>query len=151
MSSEDIHSNNRQEEAQSDGEAPSYDRESLSSLATQGDSMYAHAGPSPGGSSINVSVSGSTLTLRRGSNPYALATNSLPPAGRYQAEAPQPIDPYEEGDQVNISMDITPPMSENSKNEMNRGTMLILGGGAIVVLFFVFAYVYLRYIRVPHD
>ncbi|CAB0030223.1 unnamed protein product [Trichogramma brassicae] len=123
-----IHSNNRQEGAQSDSEAPSYDLESLSSLATQGDSQYVHVGSSTGGSSIDGSDSGSTLTIRRGSNPE----NLLPTGGRFQpGDEPErreePIDQHQQEDQVNITMDVPPTEPQSIEKDIDRGTKFILG------------------------
>ena len=148
MSFDRIHSNNRQEGAQSDDDAPSYDLESVSSYATTAetavlsdrDNHRRHAGPSSGGSSIDQADSGSTLTLRRGSNPE----NLLPTGGRFQPgdeperreEAPQPIDRHQHGDQVNITMDIPAPQPQCSEDDIDRGTKFILCAGGFVVLFF---------------
>ncbi|CAB0030218.1 unnamed protein product [Trichogramma brassicae] len=121
-----------QEGAQSDGEAPSYDLESLSSLATQGDSQYVHVGSSTGGSSIDGSDSGSTLTIRRGSNPE----NLLPTGGRFQpGDEPErreePIDQHQQEDQVNITMDVPPTEPQSIKKDIDRGTKFILDGSFI--------------------
>uniref|UniRef100_A0ABD2WSN5 Uncharacterized protein n=1 Tax=Trichogramma kaykai TaxID=54128 RepID=A0ABD2WSN5_9HYME len=166
-SSDQIDPNNRVEGDQSDDEASSCDQESLLSRATtpstaalsDEDNHRRHAGPSAGGSSIDGSNSGSTLTLRRGSNPE----NLLPTVGRSQPgdeperreEAPQPIDRQPRHPQVRfdegqnklheIEYVPPPPQPQRSKNEMDRSTKLCLYAGGLIVLFFVLIYVYLHY------